>query len=74
MLKEAAEAGFYRSPHIDGTFPRLQILTIEQLLEGQQIAYPRFLDVTFKQAPRARVKETEAMELPLGDGEIEEPF
>jgi DNA modification methylase len=28
MLKEAAEAGFYKSPHIDGKFPRLQILTI----------------------------------------------
>ena len=28
MVKDAAEAGLYKSPHIDGKFPRLQILTI----------------------------------------------
>jgi hypothetical protein len=54
MMREAAEAGFYKSPHVEGTFPRMQILTIEQLLGGEQIAYPRLLDVTFKQAPKAR--------------------
>ena len=74
MVKEAAEAGLYKSPHIDGKFPRLQILTVEQLLRGEQIAYPRFFDSTFKQAPRAKGKAAETMALPLGDGEIEEPF
>lgn len=35
MLKEAAEAGFYRSP--DGSeYPRIQILTVEQLLDGSR--------------------------------------
>jgi site-specific DNA-methyltransferase (adenine-specific) len=39
MLKEAAEAGFYKSA--DGTsYPRIQILTIQQLLNGQQPQYP----------------------------------
>jgi site-specific DNA-methyltransferase (adenine-specific) len=71
MLKEAAEAGFYKSPHIEGTFPRLQILTVEQLLQGQQITYPRFFDATFKQAPRAKGKAAETMALPLGEGELE---
>jgi hypothetical protein len=51
--REAAEAGFYKSPHVEGTFPRIQILTVQQLLKGEQIAYPRLLDVTFKQAPSA---------------------
>jgi site-specific DNA-methyltransferase (adenine-specific) len=74
MVKEAAEAGLYKSPHIDGKFPRLQILTIEQLLRGEQIAYPRFFDATFKQAPKVKGKAAETMALPLGDGEIEEPF
>ena len=76
MLKEAAEAGFYKSPHVEGKFPRLQILTVEQLLKGEQISYPRLLDVTYKKAPRAREKQPETMALPLGpaDGDIEEPF
>jgi len=74
MVKEAAEAGFYKSPHIEGRFPRLQILTIEQLLRGDQIAYPRLLDVTYKQAPKAKGKAGETMALPLGNNEIEERF
>jgi DNA modification methylase len=65
MIKEAVEAGFYKSPHVEGTFPRIQILTIAQLLKDAQIAYPRLLDVTFKQAPKARRKVAETMELPL---------
>jgi hypothetical protein len=44
------------------------------LLRGEQIAYPRFFDSTFKEGPRAKRKVAETMALPLGDGEIEEPF
>jgi site-specific DNA-methyltransferase (adenine-specific) len=66
MVKEAAEAGFYKSPHVVGKFPRLQIFTVEQLLDkGDQIAYPRLLDVTYKKAPRVREKQAETMVLPL---------
>ena len=65
MVKEAAEAGFYKSPHVEGKFPRLQIFTVEQLLKGEQIAYPRLLDETYKKAPRAREKQAEPMVLPL---------
>jgi site-specific DNA-methyltransferase (adenine-specific) len=54
MVKEAAEAGFYKSPHIDGKFPRLQILTIEQVLRGEQIAYPRFFDSTFQASAKSK--------------------
>jgi hypothetical protein len=35
-------------------YPRIQILTIEELLEGKQVAHPRLLDATFKKAPKAR--------------------
>jgi DNA modification methylase len=73
MLKEAAEAGFYKSPHLEEKFPRLQILTIEQLLRGELMKYPRWVDATFKKAPRVR-EAAETIELPLGDGDIEEPF
>ncbi len=65
MLKEAAEAGFYKSP--DGTsYPRMQIFTVEQLLQGKQVEYPRYArDNTFKQAPRSRAAAAENMDLPL---------
>jgi DNA modification methylase len=71
MVKEAVEAGFYKSPHVEGKFPRLQIFTIDQLLKGEQIAYPRLLDVTYKKAPRAREKQAEPMALPLQDADEE---
>ena len=54
MTREAAEAGFYTAP--DGSkYPKMQILTIQDLLDGRQPEYPRFArSVTFKEAPRAR--------------------
>ncbi len=39
MRTEAATAGFYESP-IWGHFPRLQILTIEELLDGKRLEMP----------------------------------
>ena len=63
MEKEAAEAGFYQSPHLDEKFPRLQVLTIAQLLMGEQVAYPRWLDATFRQAPKAKGGAAEQMTL-----------
>ncbi len=54
MLKEAAEAGFYRSPGLTDKYPRIQILSIEELLVAKKIDYPRFAaDATFKR-PRKR--------------------
>ncbi len=54
MRTEAAAAGFYEPSHFLGhTFPRVQILTIEELLSGAQAHYPRFApQATFRQAPR----------------------
>lgn len=59
MRTEAASAGFYQSPW--GTkHPRLQILTVGDLLEGKRIDYPpsRQVNVTFKKAPEPKVAET----------------
>ncbi len=72
MLKEAAEAGFYKPPGLGDRYPRIQILTIEELLAGKGVAYPRLLEVTFKKAPKARRAAAEQMA--LGGTEIEEPF
>jgi site-specific DNA-methyltransferase (adenine-specific) len=66
MLKEAAEAGFYKSGPLDkATYPRLQILTIQQLLDGKQPEYPARRDATFKKAPRSRPEPATNMTLPL---------
>lgn len=52
MKSEAASAGFYGSPW--GTnHPKLQILTIQELLAGKTIDYPPSqANVTFKKAPK----------------------
>ncbi len=65
MLKEAAEASFYKSS--DGTsYQSLQILTIQQLLNGQQPQYPLHRrDATFKKAPRSRPEAPTNLTLPL---------
>ncbi len=53
MVKEAASAGFYEATHYAGReYPRLQILTIEELLSGKKLLYPMLKQVTFKQAER----------------------
>ena len=56
MTLEAASAGLYvpeRYP--DHQYPRLQILTIEDLLSGEEAQYPRYApDATLPRAPRRR--------------------
>lgn len=65
MRREAASAGFYSSPW--GTkHPRLQIITIEELLAGGQIDYPQSqANVTFKRAVRkTKGEKPQALRLP----------
>ncbi len=52
MKSEAAEAGFYDPPGLLPPVPRLQILTIEELLSGRKLDYPKVAVATFKKAPR----------------------
>jgi site-specific DNA-methyltransferase (adenine-specific) len=52
MITEAASAGFYESPHM-GAFPKIQILTIDDLLSGREKPkYPDFSrgGLSFKKA------------------------
>ena len=41
MRAEAAGGGFYKSPLTGSQHPRLQIVTVAQLLSGHGIDYPR---------------------------------
>ncbi|MYC38944.1 MAG: site-specific DNA-methyltransferase [Chloroflexi bacterium] len=57
METEATSAGFYTPEHYpDAHYPRIQILTIEELLNGSKRAeYPRLApEATFRRAPRRR--------------------
>ncbi|UCE16823.1 MAG: restriction endonuclease [Candidatus Bathyarchaeota archaeon] len=58
MKKEVASAGFYTSQELmHNRYPKIQILTIKELLEGKGVQYPYFGrhmgNVTFKKAPKA---------------------
>ncbi|MBW1991889.1 MAG: restriction endonuclease [Deltaproteobacteria bacterium] len=56
MWAEAAAAGFYEPESLPGQkYPRLQILTISDLLSGKELLYPRYApEATFKRAPRRK--------------------
>jgi hypothetical protein len=40
MTREAVSASFYHSPVYDKDYPRLQILTVKQLLAGDESKMP----------------------------------
>jgi DNA modification methylase len=61
MLTEAAAAGFYESEDFPGRYPRLQILTIAELLAGTRIQYPDHRVETFAKAERKTKHEQEEM-------------
>lgn len=55
MIEEAATASFYEAKELGKEYPRLQILTIEELLNGKRAEYPRGAGrLTYKQAKRRR--------------------
>ncbi len=51
MQVEAAQAGFYHSPGWNRDYPRIQIATVQQLLDGAALKLPPSA-VTFKQAEK----------------------
>ncbi len=58
MITEAAGEGFYTSPLWDEKYPRLQILTIEQILAGEKIKSPQYrADDRVKVAPKIEVEK-----------------
>jgi site-specific DNA-methyltransferase (adenine-specific) len=72
MQREAAEAGFYTSPGTSGSaghkYPRIQLLTIRDLIEGKKnVERPLTRDTTFKKAPRSRSEVPQNLSLDLGN-------
>ena len=72
MKKEAGSAGFYDSPW-DGKHPRVQILTIEEILGGTKLDCPplRPTNVTFKKAKRAKGNTCIQNNLPFNGDVVE---
>jgi site-specific DNA-methyltransferase (adenine-specific) len=55
MRAEAASAGFYTSPWDNKRYPKVQVITVEELLGGKSVDLPPSQDNrTFKMAPKAK--------------------
>ena len=67
MRTEAAAAGYYHSPVWDSDHPRLQILTVAELLAGRGIDMPplRQVNKTFRKAPRSQRGGAEQVRLDI---------
>jgi site-specific DNA-methyltransferase (adenine-specific) len=65
MTTEAVSAGFYRSPGWNKDYPRIQILTIAELLHDAEVKMPPQFG-TFKQAQRVQQPDAEQAELGFG--------
>jgi site-specific DNA-methyltransferase (adenine-specific) len=71
MRAEAAAAGFYSSPGWNRSYPRIQLLTVKELLAGKGIDYPP-ANVTFKKAPKAAAETAVSLPLPLDTPSVSE--
>lgn len=47
METEAGQAGYYEPEHFGQRYHRIQILTVEDLLEGKSFDYPAYQNITF---------------------------
>ena len=67
MRTEAAGAGFYVSPGFNKRYPKLQVLTVEELLNGKKVEYPPSTSVTFKKAEKVTEEGPPNLTLPLDE-------
>ena len=59
MVAEAVSAGFYEHKLTKQQYPRLQLRTVKELMEGKPLERPSnvaAVDETFKKAPKAAAK------------------
>jgi hypothetical protein len=65
MVTEAATTGFYESTVWGRRYPKVQLLTVAELLSGKRIEMPPIKQVsaTFKKAPKTKAKKGEQQKL-----------
>ncbi|HEX9114728.1 MAG TPA: hypothetical protein VGA61_01560 [Anaerolineae bacterium] len=66
MTAEAVTEGYYHSPGWNKDYPKVQILTIAQLLKGAEVKMPPAFG-TFKQAQKVGEQGPEQLGLLPGD-------
>lgn len=68
MQTEAVTAGHYESELWNKKYPKIQLMTIADLLDGRTIDMPpvRQVGATFKKAPKAKQKAAKTGELSFG--------
>jgi hypothetical protein len=66
-VQEAAASGFYESKTWQKKYPKLQLRTVAELLEGKAVERPPTvaIDETFKKAPRTKAPGHEQSALKL---------
>lgn len=72
MRAETASAGYYHSPGWKRDYPRLQVVTVEDLLNGKGVSYPpaEQVNVTYKRAPLAKSRVGEQASLPFAGPDV----
>lgn len=72
MHAEAASAGFYRSPGWAKDYARLQVVTVEELLDGKGVSYPpaEQVNVTYKKAPLAKGRKPVQVAIPFTEAPL----
>ena len=66
MEAEAASAGFYEHKMNEQKYPRIQLRTVKELMDGKGIERPSNVAAvykTFKKAPASKLREGEQTEL-----------
>lgn len=68
MKTEAATAGFFESATWNKKYPKVQLLTVANIMAGKQIEMPpiRQVNTTFKKAPKVEEKGKEQKKLFIG--------
>ncbi len=65
MQTEAVSAGFYHSPGWNKDYPKIQILTIEELLHGKAVDMPPQTQTSVTFAKAQKVSKKEGEQLPM---------
>ena len=68
MQTEAVTAGFYESETWGRHYPKIQLLTVADLLSGKTIDMPpiRQVSATFKKAAKVEKAQAQQMEIDIG--------
>jgi site-specific DNA-methyltransferase (adenine-specific) len=65
MKVEALDAGYYHSPIYDRDYPKVQILTVDELLRGKMVDMPLQMQTSVTFAKAQKIAQKEGKQLPM---------